>query len=236
MDVLNADELWRKIPPEEKLNLMSRSHSDGIVCSFFFILIAATFAISYQKIELFWGSFVFCPIIFQFFSNRRWKQVRPEAMIRYLAARSAARRFAYGLKANDLTLKLIFRGKVEKIYDEKNVLEQIEATRSAGKVVDVWVALFNDCLVCISERHGGAQLQFGALLNDKFSFSELEDSQTLSANSKMLELEFIDKRLGTKRAKLSSSFPAAMSVLEQSLQKTLKGPDVEVELDIPTQD
>jgi len=44
MDLIDAKELWRYIPPEEKIDLLNKSHGQGILAAFIAMIVAGTCA------------------------------------------------------------------------------------------------------------------------------------------------------------------------------------------------
>jgi hypothetical protein len=97
MEKLNEDEVWRIVPPEEKLSLLAKANSAGFFASLMGVLVGWTVAVSLSLQWLVYVSLIFCPFIYQFAAGRTWRSARPRAMLEYLAARSAARRFAFDL-------------------------------------------------------------------------------------------------------------------------------------------
>ena len=87
-----AEEAWRIIPPEEKLEIMAKSHATGVRSATALALLGGTLAISFQLPIVFWGALIASPIVFQFTSSKKWRSLRPVALLQYLAARSVTRR------------------------------------------------------------------------------------------------------------------------------------------------
>ncbi len=200
---------------------MNRAHSKGVAAALSCILLAAPTAIGFQHSTLFWCSFLVAPLIFQFVSGRSWRALRPRIMLEYLAARTAARRYAYVVKASNLSLKMVFRGELEHIFEEEDVLGEMEASLENLKNIPVWVALFGDAVIMMSERYGGAELQFGHVLNDKISIEASSPSGGGEyAQDREMTFEYVDKLFGRKKIKLRSQhFPAAMVVFEKETQQ-----------------
>ncbi|MCS6961714.1 MAG: hypothetical protein NZT61_04330 [Deltaproteobacteria bacterium] len=160
---------FQLVPPEEKLEILAESQGSGLVflglCLFFFIVTA----IGYQFPWLILSGFLLAPVIYKSASNKAWNKLKAEKMLYYLGARSACRRFAFSLGAVDLEPKILFRGYLTETYDPWHE-EPITSP--------VWVALFNDCVIAIQEKKGGAVLRFGSILGPKLKVSR-EDGKVV---------------------------------------------------------
>ena len=164
---LESSDLWRQIPPEEKFDIMARAHACGITWAVVTIIVASTMAIGLQLNWMLWASFVTAPMIFQFAAGKAWRDIKPCIMLEYLAARSAARRYAYTSKAESLDIELIFRGRIERLFDQENIQEALDAKIENRTESEVWIVLFNDAVVMMSEQPGGAVAEFAHLVNDR---------------------------------------------------------------------
>jgi hypothetical protein len=145
-------------------------------------------------------------------------------MLEYLAARSAARRFAFTAKAKDLSLKLMFRGYVSEVFDDDAVQEKLEASISANKESAVWIALFGDAVVLISERAGGATADFAQPLTEKLGIQVRNPESAKSAYTagKEVILSYHSRLLGHRRVRVTSRYPAAMVVFEKGIAQQMK--------------
>lgn len=213
----DADELWRQISPEEKLTLLNRSHSSGIFASLGLILIGAAFAVGLQEVWLFWGSFIVAPLVFQFSAGRTWRSLKPAIMLEFLAAKSAARRFAFTANAKDLTLQLLFRGKMEEVVMPDADEAQLEQTIANNNEIAVWIALFKDGVVLMEERSGGAQAHFAQPITSKFELEVENGPDGDYGSDKALILGYTHKVFGSRKVKVRSEFPGALVVFEKLL-------------------
>lgn len=223
MAALDGTEIWRSIPPEEKLELMSQAHAKGIFAAFIGIMLGGTLAVALHLSWLLWASLISAPFIFQFAAGKAWRGLRPRLVLEYLAARSAARRYAFSNKGKDLSLSLMFRGTLTREFDEDKLQEALEATFENTREAAVWVALFGDSVVMMSEEPGGARLQFAQVLNDKISIdSRSTDSGREYANDKEVLLTVKNRRDDEQRFKLTSKHPAALIVFEKKARQQLE--------------
>ncbi len=211
----DANETWRQIPPEEKFNVMARAQAKGVSAALGLLVCCGTIAIGLHANWVFWGGLAAAPFVYQFFAARAWRDLKPRMMLEYLAAKSAARRFAFTINAKDLGMNLLFKGALEKDFGQDNLQESLEAAFEQNQEAAVWIALFNDAVVAISEQRGGAQLEFGHLIDDKLSIV-LEDTDERTF-SKTVYLSSNDKRNGPARYRITSAYPAALMVFEKKI-------------------
>lgn len=218
-------EVWRQIPPEEKLLLMSRAQGNGIMASVITVIVACTVAVGLKIPALIWVSLIVSPLIYQVTASKAWRDLRPKIMLEYLAARSAARRYAYAANAQDLGVAFLFRGEAEELFDKDHMQDAIEAIIDNNNDSSVWIALFNDALVLLAEQRGGAKCELAALLNEKMQM-EVKNAENEGdySNNKEIYLTVVPER-GTiiRRLKITSrNCPAALVVLEKKIAKGLE--------------
>ena len=218
------DDIWRAIPPEEKLQLMSRAQGTGCVAVMMASVISAPIAIALQVPWIFWGTLLGSPFIFQFAAGRSWRDLRPRVMLEYLAARSAARRYAFANKSKDLKLELLFRGKVERVFEANDAMAALEAAVENTKESLVWVALFTDAVVLMSEKPGGASLEFAHPINERLTMkSESRDGERGYQALQSVEIGAPDRKMKKEqRFKITSPYPAALVVFERKLDAYVK--------------
>jgi hypothetical protein len=216
-------EIWRQIPPEEKIQIMSRAHANGLFTCVITVLIASTMAVGLRLPWMLWSSLIVAPLMFQLAAGKAWRALRPRIMLEYLAARSAARRYAFSANSDDLGISLIFRGEMQEIYDQENVALAMESMVAATQEAEVWIALFNDALVLMSEKKGGASCEFAALINDKLTVTAInpEDEGDYNNNKELIIYAAAEKNRRAKKVKLTSRFPAALVVFEKKLSQAL---------------
>lgn len=217
LDIPRDPDIWRMIPPEEKFALLARAQSKGVLASSVAIIVGCTIAVALQMSWVMWAVIICSPFVFQFAAGKAWRTLRPKAMLEYLAARSASRRYAFTAKAKDLTPTVMLKGKLEEIFENEKLQEALEAMVANTKEAEVWVTLFGDAVTMISERYGGADLKFAALLDDKLQVSSRSSDGRDYSSEKELILTVSNKRGEDRRYKLTSQFPAALVVFEKKL-------------------
>lgn len=220
MRQLNSDEAWRQIPVEEKLEIMAKAHAKGLYSAALLVVVGATCAAALQQVWLLWTSLLGAPLAFQFSSGKAWRDMKPALMLRYLAARSAARRYAYAARSKALNLTLLFRGFLEPDFSEQDIEGKLSAMADDVHQTEVWIALFEDTIVMMSEQRGGAALEFSHPVNSRLAITSNDDGG-YSAN-KELRFVYKDRDDRQHRFKLTSSFPAALVVFERQYQALLQ--------------
>lgn len=221
---IDGKELWRQVPPEEKLELLSKAHTSGVMAMLGLIVCGATMAVGLRQEWFLWGPLIASPLIFQVAAGRKWRALRPRVMLEYLAARSAARRFAFTAKSKDLSLKLMFRGYVSDVFEEDQVQEKLEAAISTTREAAVWVALFGDAVVLISERTGGATAEFAQPLTERLGI-EVRNPDSAKSDytaGKEVILSYHSRLLGHRKVRVTSKYPAAMVVFEKGLAQQMR--------------
>ncbi len=213
MQSIDNNEAWKMVPPEEKLQLMSRAHAAGTLSALIWVVILSTIALALKISGIMWCGIITAPFVFQFSAGKCWRGLRPRVLLEYLAARSAARRFAFTEGARDLQARLMFRGKLERIYERADVEEALAAVAANLKEAEVWVALFQDTVVMMNEQPGGASLAFGHQLNDKIQFKSSDDGGY--SQDKEVYITAKTKTGETHNFKLTSAFPGALAVFEK---------------------
>lgn len=214
-------EIWRQIPPEEKIDLLNKAHSTGVFASFMVVILAATLAVGFKASPLLWGSLAFAPVVFQLAAGRAWRRMRPRLMLEYLAARSAARRYAFSAKSKDLGLSLIFKGEVERVYDNALVTEALAKAFYNNNRAAAWIALFNDAVVIMTERPGGAKLEFAQLVDHKLNVDVRTSGEGGEASERREVIISGQPRYSREsiKVKITSRYPASMLVFSQKLSE-----------------
>lgn len=235
MDSIKDLDIWRQIPPEEKLEIMSQSHAKGIVTCIMTLIVCGTLAIAIQVPWVLWVSILLTPFTFQLRTNLSWRSLNPSMVLKYLAARSVCRRYAYSAAhSKELDLEVIFPAVIwkdptlelkENDADEADKGDKLieEALKSFGKEnisdkkIDVWVALFKDAVVFVKESPNGGQLMFASAINSRLKLHEKSDAEN-SEYDPNKELIIEQKKTNRKYFwNIKSKFPASLIVFEKML-------------------
>lgn len=216
--VLDPTNIWDSIPPEEKFEMLAKAQARGVGAAIMLVIVGCTLAVGFRFDVLMWGALLISPLLFQFVAGKAWRDMRPPMLLEYLAARSAARRYAFANKSQDLGLVLIFKGEFEPLAATAELEETFG--RAFGAITG-WIALFNDCVVVITERPGGAECLFAQILNDKIGIEGRSESGEEYANDREVIITSQTKRGDQRRIKLTSRYPAALVVFEKKAQQLI---------------
>lgn len=220
--MLRQEELWRHIPPEEKFRQMAKAHSKGLMAATSTVLLGSAIAVGFQVVAALWISILLCPLAFQVASHTAWRAIRPRVMLEYLAARSAARRYAYLLNARELDVIQIFKANLQRQFEnkEQELEDAVLAIEKEAFNAEVWVALLSDCLVIMSEEPGGAKLEFGNLLTASLQIDSPADTDY--TKDKEVFLSHQEKSGSLTKFRITSECPAALVVFEKRLRSLRK--------------
>jgi len=210
---IDSSEAWRQVSPEEKIEMMNRSHAVGVSTAFVSFVILCTLAVAFQTVAIMWSGLIISPLIFQYAAGKAWRDIKPRVMLEYLAARSAARRFAFAEGAKDLHLQLMFRGNASPMADRGDIEKALEVALQSTHQAETWIALFQDTVVMIHEHPGGASLAFGREINERLKI-ESSDNGGYS-NEKHLIFSAKDKFGEEQKIKVTSRYPGALAVFEK---------------------
>lgn len=213
-------DIWRRIPPEEKLEMMAKAHSKGIGASLVVLLMTGTVAVGLRFPWVFWGAFLAVPFVFQFVAAKAWRDIKPRTILEYLAARSAARRYAYSAQSQDLTPELMFKGSLERSRQDDATDQQMDfdPEKPRSPRTPVWVALFRDTLVVMSEQQGGAKLEFAHPLFERFK-ATAEGFEDGAPNDRRVRLDVSARKDSTSATFfLTSDYPASLLACERKIQ------------------
>lgn len=243
MSLSTADTLWQKITPEEKIDALNKAHTAGIFACIVAIFIAASMSIGLQIKFIFWGAILCTPLIFQFFSSRSWRNLKPSLILQYLAVRSVVRRFAFLEQAKNLEPEIIFQGIVREEPANEVDLEGISQVIHNNTPFTAWIALFSDTIIIFKESIGGGELVFSSPINEKLVFecenlnqdevNELEGEKKDYFAEKEITLQYVDKRSTSNVIKLRSKQKASLIVFERKLRYIINPPTISLADEVP---
>ncbi len=190
----SIDDAWNTVALEERLDLLSRAHAHGIMAGLASFFLLGSIAYGFDQIYILLGGFLAAFFLVPMFTSYSWRRGKPALILAYLAARTVSRRYAYGHNLSDLDIVLIYRGVMREIFANR---EDEELTRqrqsvdfdSAGADDDkpVWICLLRGAVVILSERTGGAKLEFIAPVTNELGIDKADRNEGFSDNAIMLE-------------------------------------------------
>lgn len=218
-------ELWPKVPEEERLQLLAYTKSKALENCALLTVIGGSTAIGLQMPGILLAVLVTLPILYQVVAARLWLEVKPRTLIQYFVASLTASRFAQSLNSSDPSVKLIFKGSLQPVPLDDDVppeTQELFAEELESEVApprDVWISLFPDSLVMISESDAGARLEFGhSTLNDfAVALDTPEDTEPTQKESRLL-IQTTSEDAVTGRWVLSSPYPSMLVACERKIR------------------
>lgn len=163
---LSVDDAWNAVALEERLELVSKAQAHGLIGCTSSVLLIGTIAYGFDAIWLLWFGLATVPFVFPLFASYSWRRGKPALILAYLAVRAVARRYAYGYNLTDLDIVLIYRGSMKELFKskEEEALSKHKQTVDFDAPVEVeklvWICLLRGGVLVLSERAGGAKLEF----------------------------------------------------------------------------
>lgn len=224
MESINAEQMWRKISPEEKFQLLARAHTAGVSSVLLLLFIFLVLSVGLREKYLLWAALCLLPVVFQRASLKRWRELKPRTIIEYLAVRSAARRFAFTFRARDLSVLDILRGFwTLEAQDRPDMNADFpDDVRNSGR--PVWLVLLGDCVVCLSEAASGARLEYVGLLREGFDMQSVSVESQGGGKLPVREFRFWGSVASNERIsyRFTSRFHGSMMLFEHRLEQQKK--------------
>lgn len=222
---LSVQNAWNSVALEERLELVSRCQANGLVAGLTFALMMGAVAYGFDKFPLLLVAFGGALLVHPMFASYTWRKAKPAIILQYLAARSMARRYAYGIGIGDLDIILIFRGEMlNQFKNEEEELEflsrqDVDLDNPNEAVIPVWICLMRGGLALLSERQGGAKLEFLTPLTRENPCKAGVDAD--GTPSGLLTVGGVGQAKG-KSVGIRSRYPAAMYVFERQLKRLIE--------------
>ncbi len=222
--VLSVKNAWNSVALEERLELVSKAKAQGVAAAICFVLLAGSIGYGFDKIEFLFGGIAASLFVGQLFSFYSWRSNKPEAILKYLAARSVARRYAYGYRLPDLDVILIFKGFYQQIFSDAELEQLYESTKTVdfntklASTKPVWICLMRGAVVIMSERRGGAKLEFICPVTAEAELRKPRPDEEVDPEA--LVLEGCGPTKG-RIAAITSQYPGAFYVFEKQLERLL---------------
>jgi len=163
---LAIDEVWQSVALEERLELISKSQASGILASVVTTFLIGSIAYGLDEIWLLavavGGAFFSFPL----FSSQTWRTGKPSLILAYLAVRTVARRYAFSYDLPNIDIILIYRGQMKEIFNNESDTELNKQKQTVDfdsvpeNFKSVWIILMRSGVLLLSERRGGAKLEF----------------------------------------------------------------------------
>jgi hypothetical protein len=210
-----ARDIWGRIPPEERLEVLADAQAKGVQAALLLLLMAFSVALGFKRPWIFFSSLLLAPFAFQIMSSKAWNMAKARPLLEYAAARATARLFALNAGARSVEPALMFRAELQPSVagDDFDITDEELLEKPTAK--PVWVSLFADTIVIAAEGPKGARLELAHSLFANFSITAEGFEEGDESGSKRLSIE-VESRPGTvSRWTLDSRHPATLLACER---------------------
>lgn len=219
------DDVWQKIPPEEKQAVFTDAQTIGISTALILIMFGAAIAIGLHQPWFFWGSFAVVPFLFQVASAKAWNMAKPRVIVHYTAARATAVYYAQQVGGQNLLPSLQFKGILSREVSEEELEKNDSFMQEEGEErrppVSVWVTLFPDSLVMFSETPLGSRKELACSIFEELSIgTDVGDED--SGEQRKLTISLRNDEGAEQRWILTSSHTGNLVACERKLQSALE--------------
>jgi hypothetical protein len=222
------DDVWQKIPAEEKQQVLSEAQTTGISTALIFVMFGAAIAMGLKEPWYFWGAFAVVPFLFQVASAKAWNIGKPRAIVHYTAARATAVYYAHNARGEELIPSLQFKGTLSREVNEEELFTPHSFTQGEAEErrepVPVWVTLFPDAFVIFSETPFGSRKELACSIYDDLSIRG-EGFDEDSGEQKKLTISLRDNERADQRWSLTSHHTGNLIACERKLQSALERRD-----------
>ena len=217
--LISIDHAWQSVSLEERLELVSRSQATGVLAALAAVILIGCIAYGFDQIWLLGGGAATSIFIYPLFSSYTWRREKPALILAYLAVRAVARRYAYGYNIGDLDIILIYRGRMRELFRSKEEEAEYRQQQNVDIDVplqdykDVWIVLMRGGVVILSERPGGAKLEFITYITHESVLRKPKQEENAIDDRSIV----IEGALSSKGRSviLTTRFPAAQYVFEK---------------------
>ncbi len=165
---LVIENIWNSVALAERIELISKSQASGILAATISIFVVSSIGYGLDNIWFLLVALASGFFIFPLFSSQTWRNGKPSMILAYLAVRTVARRYAHGFNLPNIDIVLIYRGQFEEIFDSREDEElhmqsqsiSFDNQESMNRKKDVWIILLRSGILLLSEKRGGAKLEF----------------------------------------------------------------------------
>ncbi len=224
---LSVKDAWNAVALEERLEMLARSRADGIIAGAVVALLIGAIAYGFDQVWLLAGSLAGALLAMPICASYSWRKNKPAVILSYLAVRSVARRYAYGYKVGDFSVILIFRGTMRQLFasdaDEAMARqrESVDFDSNLNPDKKVWVCLMRGGLVCLSERLGGAKLEFITPVSADLQVGSGSGNVEGGADQAVIVTATTGDMKG-RSVKINSEYSGCMYVLERQLRRLVE--------------
>jgi len=214
------DDVWQSVALEERLELISRCQASGFLAATVNLMVVGSIAYGLDKIWLLVAALASSSFVFPLFSSFTWRSGKPSLILAYLAVRTMARRYAYSYDFPNLDIVLIFKGSYKELFDNREQEElykqkqKIDYDEMGAEFKNVWVVLMRGGMLLMSERRGGAKVEFASMISHESVVKNTE--KDLHQGERGCIIEGVAQSKGRKIL-LKSRYKGAHYVFEKQL-------------------
>ena len=219
-----VEDIWQKVPPEEKKQVASQAQSTAISATLVLIMFGWAMAIGMREQWFFWGTFLVVPFAFQVATSKAWQVKKPKLIVEYAAARATGCFYAQQLTGRNRSPSLQFKGMLDRQFAQDLQGEDDPFGETLDEIpgpIPVWVTLFSDCLVIFSETPFGARREFAHTIYEDLSVST-ETPEEDFGDARRLILTIRDEPGSERRWILTSTHAAFIPACERKLLQAIE--------------
>lgn len=220
-NLISIDQAWQSVSLEERLELISRAQASGLMATMATMFLIGCMAYGFDKIWLLAVGVAASSFVYPLFSSFSWRTEKPALILAYLAVRTVARRYAFAYNVPDLDIVFIYRAEIRELFRDKAAEElarqelDVEIDTPVEATKTVWVVLMRGGVVFLSERQGGAKMEFLSHINNESLLRKPLASEN-PPDDQTLVLEGVGPTKG-RVLMISSRYPAAHYVFEKKI-------------------
>ncbi len=221
---LVIEDIWNSVALEERVELIARSQASGIMAATVSLFLVGTISYGLDEIYLLIVAFASSFFVFPLFSSQTWRTGKPSLILAYLAVRTVSRRYAHAFDIPNIDIILIYKGMMEEMFqskEEEEIFKQkqtVDFETNLEGARSVWVVLMRGGVVVLSEKRGGAKLEYVTPITKDVSIVPYEDDDYGRASC-LIDGVGIHKG---RKIRLSSKYPGAQYVFLKQSEHLIK--------------
>ncbi len=163
---LAIQDIWNSVALEERLELIAKSQASGIIAATITVFIVSSIGYGLDNIWFVAAAIGSGFFVFPLFSSQTWRSGKPSLILAYLAIRTVSRRYAHVIGLTNIDLILVYKGTFEEVFNNREDKElhlqsqSIDFNNQGNADKEVWIILLKGGLLVLSEKRGGAKLEF----------------------------------------------------------------------------
>ncbi len=221
---LRVEEAWNGVSVEERFELVARAKAHAFIVALAASFLFGAIAYGFDNIWLLCIALVVGSISMSISGGKFWRRHKSELILTYLAVRSVSRRYAYAYKIPAIDIILIFRGQIERLYssEEEKVLarerENVGFDTISKQTNPVWICLLRGAVLVLSERPGGAKLEYIAPINPNLNIRRQNEKEGTTTPTAGIIISGVNNQIDIL---VTSPYKGALYVFEKRLARLI---------------